>query len=157
VQIPRLAFGSLGMTKRILAGIAAILALGAALTGNSSSSRPDIAALAKQIEREDDHVTALELAQWIKDRKPGLRVIDIRSDSEFTEMHIPGAERLPLEKLASLKPKGDETLVLYSEGGAHAAQGWVLLRSAGFEKVYFLKGGLLDWLDDLMSHVITEA
>ncbi|MEO7455092.1 MAG: rhodanese-like domain-containing protein [Gemmatimonadaceae bacterium] len=140
--------------RHVLAAVAATLALGAALTGSRTT---DVATLARQIQHEDDHVTALELAQWIKDRKPGLRVLDIRSDSEFNEFHIPSAERLPLEELTKLRPKGNETLVLYSEGGAHAAQGWVLLRSVGFDKVYFLKGGLLDWMDDVMSPMIPEA
>ena len=140
--------------RRALAALAALLAVGAAFTARGS---PDVATLAKQIQDEDDHVTALELAQWIKDRKPGLRVLDIRSDSEFGEFHIPSAERLPLEELTKLRPRGDETLVLYSEGGAHAAQGWVLLRSVGFTRVYFLRGGLLDWMDDVMSPVIPEA
>jgi 3-mercaptopyruvate sulfurtransferase SseA len=56
--------------------------------------------------------------------------------------------------LVSSTPRADETLVLYSEGGAHAAQGWVLLRAQGHEHVYFLRGGLLDWLDDVMNPVL---
>ena len=147
------------MTHRALAAVAVLLALSAAFVGSSRhSSGPniDIASLAQQIEHEDDHVTALELAQWIKDRKPGLRVLDIRPDSEFEAYHIPSAERVPLNEIARLTPKGDETLVLYSEGGAHAAQGWVLLRSIGFTKVYFLRGGLLDWMDDVMSPTLPE-
>jgi rhodanese-related sulfurtransferase len=114
-------------------------------------SQPTTADLAHQIEREDDHVTALELAQWIRERKPGLRVLDIRSETEFDAYHIPSAERMPLGALATLKPSNGETLVLYSEGGAHAAQGWVLLRSNGHREVYFLRGGLLDWMEDVMS------
>jgi rhodanese-related sulfurtransferase len=110
-----------------------------------------VRALATEIEHEDDHVTALELAQWIRERKPGLRVLDVRSDSEFAAYHIPSAERMPLGALASLPPRDDETLVLYSEGGAHAAQGWVLLRANGHRHVYFLRGGLLDWMEDVMS------
>ena len=107
--------------------------------------------LASEVEREDDHVTALELAQWIRERKPGLRVLDVRSDSEFAVYHIPSAERMPLSTIATLKPDDGETLVLYSEGGAHAAQGWVLLRTTGHRNVYFLRGGLLDWMEDVMS------
>ena len=103
---------------------------------------------------EDDHVTALELAQWIRERKAGLRVLDVRSDSEFAAYHIPSAERVPLTALASLAPQDDETIVLYSEGGAHAAQGWVLLRSAGHRHVFFLRGELLDWMEDVMSPVL---
>jgi rhodanese-related sulfurtransferase len=138
---------------RVLAGVALVLAVLAALTGTSRRSGVaiDANALAAEIEHEDDHVTALELAQWIHDRKPGLRVLDVRSDSEFAAYHIPSAEQIPLTTLASLPPKRDETLVLYSEGGAHAAQGWVLLRANGHRHVYFLRGGLLDWMEDVMS------
>ncbi len=131
---------------------AAVLAVLAAVVG-APRGNVDVAALAQAIEREDDHVTALELAQWIKDRKPGLRVIDVRGDSAFHEYHVPTAERVTLTELASMKPAGwgGETLVLYSDGGAHAAQGWVLLRSRGHANVYFLRGGLLDWMDDVMN------
>jgi rhodanese-related sulfurtransferase len=115
------------------------------------------ASLAHDIETEADHVTAMELAGWIRHRKPGLRVLDVRSGSEFTAYHIPSAERVPITELTKLAPRDGETLVLYSEGGAHAAQGWVLLRALGHEHVYFLRGGLLDWMDDVMSPVIPNA
>jgi rhodanese-related sulfurtransferase len=114
----------------------------------------DVAALAGEIDREADHVTAIELAEWIRDRKPGLRVLDVRADSEYAAYHIPSAEHVPLARIASLRPAGGETLVLYSEGGAHAAQAWVLLRAVGFAHVYFLRGGLLDWMEDVMNPVL---
>ena len=142
--------------KRALAVVAALLAVLAAASGTSrrGGARVDVTRLASEIQHEDDHVTAIELAQWIKDRKPGLRVLDVRSDSEFADFHIPTAQRLPLESLTTLKPASDETLVLYSEGGAHAAQAWVLLRALGHSHVYFLRGGLLDWMDDVMSPLL---
>lgn len=146
------------MTRRILAALAVVLAIGAALSGSSrkADGRVDVNALASDIERENDHVTAVELAEWIKARKAGLRVIDVRSDSEYQDFHIPTAERIPLSGLSSLKPAPNETLVLYSEGGAHAAQGWILLRATGHRNVFFLRGGLLDWMDDIMRPVIPE-
>ena len=146
-------------TTQVLGVLAAVLAIVAALTSPSrgkSGTALDVTALAREIEHESDHVTALELAQWIKDRKSGLRVIDVRSDSEFAEYHVPSAEHISLSALATLKPAGGETLVLYSEGGAHAAQGWVLLRSMGFTRVYFLRGGLLDWMEDVLNPVLPE-
>lgn len=156
---------------RALAFAAAALALSAAAVGGADG-RIDAAAvgrarggmgeriaaaLASEIEHEEDHVTALELAQWIRERKPGLRVLDVRTDSEYAELHIPSAEQVSLGRLATLEPRRDETLVLYSEGGAHAAQGWVLLRARGHERVYFLKGGLLDWMDEVMNPVIAPS
>jgi rhodanese-related sulfurtransferase len=158
--------------RRLLVGAAVVLATLAAAVGivpekngvstavkasafdGRRASASAVKALAAEIEREDDHVTALELAQWIRERKPGLRVLDVRTDSEFAAYHIPSAERVPLAALASLPPTDAETLVLYSEGGAHAAQGWVLLRASGHRNVYFLRGGLLDWMEDVMNPML---
>jgi hypothetical protein len=137
---------------RALAGLAALLGVLAAVAPPARTAPPTpVAALAREIEREADHVTALELAAWIRDRKPGLRVLDVRPDSEYVAYHIPTARRLALAGIDTLRPRGGETLVLYSEGGAHAAQAWVLLRAAGHARVYFLRGGLLEWMDDVMN------
>jgi rhodanese-related sulfurtransferase len=145
--------------RKVLVGAASVLAIGALVAsgGARSSGGVDVKALASEIEHESDHVTAIELAEWIRVRKPGLRVIDVRSDSEFETYHIPSAERISLTQLPSLKPAGNETLVLYSEGGAHAAQGWVLLRASGHHDVYFLRGGILDWMEDVMSPALPET
>jgi rhodanese-related sulfurtransferase len=107
--------------------------------------------LADAIEREADHVTALELAEWIRARRPGLRIVDVRPDSEYQAYHVPTAERMTLAQVVAAPFAAGETVVLYSEGGAHAAQAWVLLRQAGVRDAWFLRGGILEWLDDVMS------
>jgi rhodanese-related sulfurtransferase len=150
---------------RVLGGLAAMLALLAAMVGGptrASARGPDrasidVAALAGEIDHESDHVTARELAAWIRAAKPGLRVLDVRADSEFAAYHIPSAERIALANIATMAPRANETLVLYSGGGAHAAQAWVLLRASGHEHVYFLRGGLLEWMDDVMSPTVSGA
>jgi rhodanese-related sulfurtransferase len=113
--------------------------------------RIDVARLAGQVEREEDHVTALELGEWIKSRRPQLRVLDLRSAAQFDSLHIPGAERVDLDSLASMDVSRSETVVLYSEAGAHAAQAWVFLRALGFEHVLFLRGGIYEWIDQVLS------
>ena len=40
---------------------------------------------------------------------------------------------------------------MYSGGGAHAAQAWVLLRARGEREVFFLRGGIAEWLDEVMN------
>jgi rhodanese-related sulfurtransferase len=141
---------------------AAALALGAlAIVAGSprlqGNARVDVAGLASTVEREDDHVTALELAEWIRAKRPNLRVVDVRDSSAFETYHIPRAERIALSELVSTPFKKDETIVLYSDGGAHAAQGWVFLRALGHERVYFLRGGLYEWLDDVMNPMIAST
>ncbi|HEX6575456.1 MAG TPA: rhodanese-like domain-containing protein [Gemmatimonadaceae bacterium] len=135
-------------------GIGAI-ALGALAIIAGSPRKPvaplDVATLAREVSDEADHVTAVELARWIRDRKAGLRVIDIRDSADFDQFHIPSAERLSLEQLVSAPMGKGETIVLYSGGGAHAAQGWVFLRSRGLSNVYFLRGGVDEWLEEVMN------
>lgn len=129
------------MIRRVLASLALLLGLGAAFAGAPRSI--DVDALAKQVAREEDHVTATELAQWIKDRKPGLRIINVGRASA-----LPHEETIPLESLTKTHFAPDETIVLVSDGGAHAAQAWVLLRILGHRNVYFLRGGVAEWNAD---------
>jgi rhodanese-related sulfurtransferase len=116
-----------------------------------TTSRVDVQRLAAAVEREEDHVTAVELARWIHDRKPRLRVVDLRGPAEFEAYHLPGAENVSLHALVSAPFPKDETVVLISDGGAHAAQGWVFLQALGYSDVYFLRGGVQEWLDEVMS------
>jgi rhodanese-related sulfurtransferase len=137
------------MIRRVLATLAAVLGLLAAFAGAPRAI--DVDALARQVAKEEDHVTALELAQWIKDRKPGLRVINVGSASSRlpnvgrASARLPGAEDISLEALTKTPFGPDETIVLISDGGAHAAQAWVFLRALGHRNVFFLRGGVAEW------------
>ena len=143
------------MSARLVLGAVALsLSVGAMLLRDPQPPAGSDAGrrlLASEIEREADHVTALELAAWIRDRRPRLRVIDVRPDSEYQAYHVPTAERMSLPDVATARWGAGETVVLYSEGGAHAAQAWVLLRGAGMRDVYFLRGGILEWMDEVMQ------
>ena len=138
---------------RLLARAAAALALLALAAGEPrrAAGTVDVDRLARIVEREEDHVTALELARWIRERKPGLRVVDVRGAGDFAAYHLPLAENLALTALPYAGFRADETVVLYSEGGTHAAQGWFFLRARGLEHVYFLRGGLYEWLTEVMN------
>ncbi|MFL5385282.1 MAG: rhodanese-like domain-containing protein [Longimicrobiaceae bacterium] len=145
-------------THRLLAGAAAVLAIAALAAGDRPAAgaraggiRVDLVALARAVDAEEDHVTALELAAWIRDQKPGLRVVDVRGAEDFAEFHLPNAENLSLTEVARAPFRSDETVVLYSEGGTHAAQGWFFLRARGIGHVYFLRGGLYEWMTEVMN------
>jgi rhodanese-related sulfurtransferase len=146
--------------ERALA-IAAIVGGGLAAIAGAPTRAPsgnvDVVRLAEIVEREDDHVTAMELARWIRDDKAGLRVIDIRPDSEYAELHIPGATRIDLGDVARMPLDSAATYVLYSEGGTHAAQGWFLLKARGVEHAFFLRGGIYEWLEQVMSPRVASS
>ena len=143
-----------------LAALAAAGGLLAALAGSPYLARHavvDVERLAAAVAHEDDHVTAIELAQWIRDRKPGLRIIDLRTAAEFDGYHLPHAERVAIDALSSTPFQQTDTLVLISGGGTHAGQAWVLLQALGYRHVYFLRGGLQEWLDDVMNPTIASG
>lgn len=139
---------------RALAASALVLGAAAAFAGSPyrfARGSVDVTELANMVAREEDHVTALELAAWIHDRRAGLRVIDVREPDEFAAYQIPTAENVPLARFSRLSLKADETVVLYSGGGAHAAQAWVFIRAMGHRQVFFLSGGLNEWIDEVMN------
>lgn len=139
---------------RNLGAGALALGLAAPFAGSPYQATPahfDIDQIARLIASGEDHVAPLQLAAWIRERKPGLRVIDVRTPAEFAEYAIPTAENIPVDQLARTAFASTETVVLYSEGGAHAGQAWVMLKAMGVANVTFISGGLVDWYVDVMS------
>lgn len=144
------------VAKRLGAG-AVVLSLAAPFAGSpyvSMRGHIDVDDIARVIANGEDHIAPVQLARWIRERRPRLRVIDVRLPTEFAEYAIPTAENIPLEWLPRSSFLADETIVLYSEGGAHAAQAWMMLRAMGHRSVYFISGGLVDWDIDVMNPVL---
>lgn len=140
------------MKHYMLGAGALVLGLGAALAGpRGGSGRIDVAQLAGIVAREDDHVAALELGEWIRERRPGVRVLDLRSAPDFDSLHIPGAEQVTIDTLDRVRVRSNETIVLYSEGGGHSAQAWVFMRALGHSNVFFLRGGIHEWTTEVLS------
>jgi rhodanese-related sulfurtransferase len=143
--------------RNLLAWASALLGALAAFAGSpyrATRATVDVQRLALAVAHEEDHVTAIELAEWIRGRKAGLRIVDLRTAAEFETYHVPRGERIELESLATAPLHASDTIVLISGGGAHAAQAWVLLQALGFKQVYFLRGGLQEWIDDVMNPTI---
>jgi hypothetical protein len=83
-------------------------------------------------------IAPVDLAEWIRDRKPNLRVVDVRSEAEFDEYHLPRAERFtPAMTFAP-----DDTIVLVAGGSVHA------------RNLYVLRGGVQAWIDEVMNPTI---
>lgn len=111
-------------------------------------------AIAMEIVSEADHIDALDLADLIKAGTPGLRVLDLREGLDTSTYLIPGATPVSMEALNTVGAVPGERLVLYSDGGAHAAQAWVLLRVRGVRNALVLKDGMAAWEDEVLSPVI---
>lgn len=115
----------------------------------------DARELSLVVDNAVDHVTPAELAAWIVEGRADYRLIDIRTDTEFSAYHIPTAENVPLSGLTEYPLLRTEKIVLYSEGGIHSAQAWMLLRAQGYDGVYMLFGGLDAWKDEVLFPTLT--
>ena len=76
-------------------------------------------------------------------------IVDVRTNEEWQQGHIPGAIHIPLDTLASqkerLKQYQDRTLIMQCRSGHSSAQAVTLLQEAGFQNVVNLQGGILAW------------
>ena len=140
----------------VAAVVAGTLAVVAGSPTRGTRGNIDVQRIAQLVEEEEDHISAAELGRWIKDRNTALRIYDIRTDSAYDEFHIPSATRANLKQIATMPLDSSATYVVYSEGGAHAAQAWVLLHARGIENAYFLRGGLYEWMTTVVNPRLPE-
>jgi rhodanese-related sulfurtransferase len=112
--------------------------------------------LAAAIDGGEGEVSPLQLAAWIREHAPGLRVIDLRDEADYAGAHVPTAERQALADLAGLAA-GEHTLVLYGGPDNRAAQAWVLLRLLGHARAFYLSGGIAAWDSQVLHPVLSPA
>jgi len=87
-----------------------------------------------------------QLADRLK--KGGIRIIDVRTPSEWESGHIEQAEHFPLSEILENRlpaAKQDEELVVQCRSGYRANIAASVLRKAGFSKVKSLAGGTFAW------------
>lgn len=98
---------------------------------------------------------AMELAGWIIKGIADYKLVDVRSEKEYNEYHIPGAQNYGLMELQNLPFEKTEKVILYSASEMESAQAWFLLRSKGLKSVYVLSGGLDAWKNQVLFPRIT--
>jgi rhodanese-related sulfurtransferase len=76
-------------------------------------------------------------------------IVDVREKDDWNEHHIHGAVRIPLsqlnDRLAELEPYKNRPLITQCQAGMRSAQAQLILKAAGFAKVYLMNGGIQAW------------
>ena len=74
--------------------------------------------------------------------KQGARVIDVRSESEFQERHLPGTINIPLgrlsEEIGRQVPNKEQPVLLHCLSGGRSGVGQGILRRMGYHKAFNL-------------------
>lgn len=93
------------------------------------------------------NITA-EIGKTMMEDNTAIVLVDVRTQEEFIEKHIPGALLVPVDELESLAPemmpdKGT-TYIVYCRSGNRSASAAQMLIALGYQKIYDM-GGIIDW------------
>jgi rhodanese-related sulfurtransferase len=119
-----------------------------------------IAGLAAALTPDVPTVGALELAEWIREQRPDVRVIDLRlgSPTEHKEWeHVPTSDRHTLATLASVAWPTTDTIVIYGSSTIDAERASRLLGGRGYRRVFVLHGGLAAWNAEVINPTLAES
>lgn len=85
--------------------------------------------------------------------KDGVRIVDVRTVSEFEAGHIPAAENVPLDQLSAEMASWDiaEPIFVYCATGSRSVEAMRILNEAGFKSVYNLQSGIVAWDGDVTT------
>ncbi len=92
------------------------------------------------------NIDSSELSQWLEQDEPPV-LIDVRTPKEMAQASIPTGQPMPLTVLPLRMneiPK-DKQVVFYCRTGARSAQACMYMAQQGWDNVYNLHGGIINW------------
>ena len=96
----------------------------------------------------DYHKKTAEEAKNRMDSDDTIIILDVRTQEEYEESHIPGAILIPNESIGTEKqeqlPDMDQEILVYCRSGNRSAQAAKKLVEAGYTQIYDF-GGIMDW------------
>ena len=81
---------------------------------------------------------------------PDLCLIDVREQEEWNEVHISGAALIPKDTIVSYIedkiPNKNQAVYLHCKGGVRSLFAAQLLMDLGYQEVYSVDGGIMQWI-----------
>ena len=110
-----------------------------------------LAGCGKQTENTQEaalmNITAEE-AKKLMDSESGYVILDVRTEQEYAEGHIPGAILIPdyeiSEKAESVLTDKDQLILVYCRSGRRSKNAAAQLEEMGYTRIREF-GGILDW------------
>jgi rhodanese-related sulfurtransferase len=88
-----------------------------------------------------------------RDKMGQVVLVDVRQPDEYSARHIPGARLFPLGELEARhgELEKDKKIVTYCRSGHRSMGAALLLCGLGFEEIYTMDGGMLDWDYEILT------
>lgn len=100
----------------------------------------------------NDEISAVELAEWIRARRPGLLVLDMRSTDAVKRGRLPGARSAADVDFGTLG--ASDTAVVYADRRVDESTLEALRRQWGPQRILRLHGGVEAWNEEVLFPVI---
>ena len=114
------------------------------LTGCSRSEAQE--SVYRKISAQDAYKMMSELEDYV--------LLDVRTEAEYKEGHIPGALLIPFNEILSLAekklPDKNKTIFVYCRSGGRSANAVKELASLGYTNIYDI-GGIINWPYDTVK------
>ncbi len=93
-----------------------------------------------------NEIDSATLVSW-KEEGKAFRLIDVRTPMEVARGIIPEGDFVPLNQLPYQIEQIDREspVIFYCRTGARSGQATAFFQARGFDKVYNLRGGIMDW------------
>ena len=95
-----------------------------------------------------------ELAKEMMRADDSLVVVDVRTQEEYAEGHIPGAICVPNESIVDAQPEElpdlEQTILVYCRSGRRSKEAAQKLADMGYTNVYEF-GGIIDWTGEVVT------
>ncbi len=148
------------MKKTLKATLLSLSVASAAACSPAAKHEVSLTDVAQAAARQDDRVSAHELATWLIEGKGDFKLIDVRMPADFEKGSIAGAENVPLAELVTEESiaalPDDRKVIVFSNGSENAAKATVLLRLSGIN-AHLLTGGYNAWQQTILNPDISGA
>ena len=146
------------MKKTLKATLLSLSVASVAACGPSTKSDVSFTDVAQAAARQDDRVSAHDLATWLIEGRGDFQIIDVRMPADFEKGRIGDAQNIPLAELVTdtvidALPT-DRKVIVYSNGSENAAKATVLLRLSGIN-AHLLTGGYNAWQAKILNPEIS--
>ncbi len=136
-------------SNQIMAAIALGFALFAAVAGSPYPAGTDG-------DSSSSSVHVVDVAEWIRDRREGIQIVDVRPPEAFERFNIPTAANVQLGGLGVAGLDSANLVVVYDDGSGSAARAKTILRALGFDSVSVLHDGAARWVADILNPTVAR-
>lgn len=99
------------------------------------------------------NISASLFSKQTKQERDTYLLVDVRTEEEYQEGHIPDAIHLPHDQMETryteLNDHRDRNILLICRSGKRSLFAADVLTRQGFQNLYNLQGGMLEWTGEL--------